>query len=54
MACKYKVSWYGSDGKRKSIIVETKAEMIAEVADKTTICNSVSVKVISNFKLDRA
>ena len=43
---KYKISWK-KDGKYRSIIVPTKAEMLAEVADKTTLSDKVIVKVVT-------
>ena len=43
---KYKISWK-KEGKYRSIIVSTKAEMLAEVADKTTLSDKVIVKVVS-------
>lgn len=40
----YRIGWY-KDGKWHFLLVETKAEMLEEVADKTTMSDSVRVKV---------
>lgn len=42
---KYKIIWE-KGGKKHQITVSTKAEMIAEVADKTTLSDKVCVSVI--------
>ena len=42
---KYRIGWE-RNGKWHYITVDTKAEMIAEVADKTTLSDKVSVRVI--------
>ena len=42
---KYRIGWE-KNGKWHYITVHTKAEMIAEVADKTALSDKVSVRVI--------
>lgn len=42
---KYRIGWERK-GKWHYITVATKADMLAEVADKTTLSNKVSVRII--------
>ena len=49
---RYKVSWYDDDGKRRSVIVATKAEMVRLVEDKAVGSSQVSVKAIDCFRLE--
>ena len=47
---KYRVGWC-RDGKWHYITVNSKADMIAEVADKTVLSKKVSIRVIEAVKL---
>ncbi len=50
---KYRVGWYSTrTGKWKYITCSTKEDMIAEVADKTTLSDKVSVRVMRSFQFD--
>ena len=46
----FKIGWE-KDGKWHYIKVDTKAEMMAEVADKTIISDKVSVRVVRKVDL---
>ena len=51
---KYKIGWKDLGGMRHYITVDTKSEMLAEVADKTCFSDHVSVEIIPAFKLDKS
>lgn len=42
---KYKIGWC-NHGKWKYIVVNTHAEMLAEVADKTALSDKISIRII--------
>ena len=44
----YRIGWKRGNGKWYYITVSTQAEMLAEVADKTTISDKVSVRVVTD------
>lgn len=47
----YRIGWQSSEGKWKYITVNTKAEMLAEVADKSMISDKVSVRRIKSVRI---
>lgn len=49
---RYRIGW-ADHGKWRYITVSTKADMIAEVADKTILSDKVSVKVLHGVALDK-
>ncbi len=48
----YRIGWE-KDGRWRYITVGSKEEMIAEVADKTTLSDKVSIRAIKRLKLEK-
>lgn len=51
MVIKYKVGWKIKDGSWRYVMVNNKADMIEEVADKTIISDKVSIKKVIDVNL---
>ncbi len=47
----YKIGWRDRDGRWKYLTVGDKSDMLAEVADKSTISDRVTVRVLRLFTL---
>ena len=51
MVIKYKVGWKTKDGSWRYVMINNKADMIEEVADKTIISDKVSIKKVIDVNL---